>query len=110
MTMQEKPLTTDPIRPTLQDVLDGLNRNSALSNTRRRDLKSAVNCFATLTDSTPALIPLDLAEIRAVLDLNGADPGQGVAKTLGEPAQRSVGGDRRFRPAANGKDCLGPAE
>ena len=37
--------------------------------TRRRDLRSAVNCFAALTDNRPSLIPLDLAAIRAVLDL-----------------------------------------
>ena len=69
MTIPENHPARGLKRPTLQDVLGGLNGNPALSESRRRDLKSAVNCFATLTDSTPALIPLDLAEIRAVLDL-----------------------------------------
>ncbi len=54
---------------TLQDVLDGLDANPSLSPTRRRDLRSAVNCFAALTDNRPSLIPLELAAIRAVLDL-----------------------------------------
>ena len=54
---------------TLQDVLDGLDANPSLSPTRRRDLRSAVKCFAALTDNRPPLIPLDLAAIRAVLDL-----------------------------------------
>lgn len=54
---------------TLQDVLDGLKANPTLSETRRRDLRSAVNCFAALTDSVPALVDLDLAAIRSVLDL-----------------------------------------
>ena len=61
------PITTK--KPTLQDVIDGLKANLTLSETRRRDLRSAVNCFAALTDSAPSLVALDLAEIRSVLDL-----------------------------------------
>jgi integrase len=57
------------ISATLQDVLTGLDANPALSETRRRDLRSAVNCFAALTDSRPSLIPLDLPAIRSILDL-----------------------------------------
>ncbi len=56
-------------RVTLEHVLEGLNANRDLSDTRRRDLRSAVNCFAALTNSTASLIPLDLAAIRSVLDL-----------------------------------------
>src|SRR5690242_18174747 len=54
---------------TLQDVIDGLKNNSTLSETRRRDLRSAVNCFAALTDNVPSFVDLDLAAIRSVLDL-----------------------------------------
>ena len=54
---------------TLQNVLDGLARNSSLSTTRLRDLRSAVTCFAALVDSSPPHVALDLAAIRAVLDL-----------------------------------------
>jgi integrase len=55
--------------PTLQDVLDGLAGNSSLSDSRWRDLRSAVTSFAALMDSSPAHVPLDLGAIRAVLDL-----------------------------------------
>jgi integrase len=55
--------------PTLQDVLDGLARNSSLSDTRRRDLRSAVTSFAALMDTSPAHVALDLGAIRSVLDL-----------------------------------------
>src|SRR5689334_22275918 len=54
---------------TLQNVLDGLAADSSLSDTRRRDLRSAVVCFAALMDSSPAHVSLDLAAIRSVLDL-----------------------------------------
>jgi integrase len=54
---------------TLQDVLEGLVRNSSLSVTRLRDLRSAVTCFAALVDSSPPHVALDVAAIRSVLDL-----------------------------------------
>jgi hypothetical protein len=54
---------------TLEHLLEGLSANRDLSATRRRDLRSAVSCFAALTNSTPSLIPLDLGAIRSVLDL-----------------------------------------
>lgn len=56
-------------RVTLGHVLEGLIANPGLSETRRRDLRSAVSCFAALTNSTPSLIALDLPAIRSVLDL-----------------------------------------
>src|SRR5262245_5763827 len=67
MTIHKTPMTAQPL--TLQDVIDGQNANPTLSATRRRDLRSAVTCFAALTDSTPAFVALDLAAIRSVLDL-----------------------------------------
>jgi integrase len=63
----------DPIPPpaapvTLQDVIDRLVANPSLSETRKRDLRSAVTTFAKLVERTPAMIALDLAGIRATLD------------------------------------------
>jgi integrase len=54
---------------SLQDVLDGLAGNADISETRRRDLRSAVVCFAALIDSNPAHVSVDLTAIRSVLDL-----------------------------------------
>src|ERR1700735_3073884 len=54
---------------TLQDVLDGLAGNSSLSDSRRRDLRSAVTSFAALMDTSPPHVALDLDAIRSVLDL-----------------------------------------
>ena len=53
---------------TLQSVIDRLAGNRGLPETRKRDLRSAVVTFGKLTDRAPALIPLDLAGIRAALD------------------------------------------
>ena len=61
MSKNMSPITTT--KPTLQDVIEALKSNPTLSETRQRDLRSAVNCYAALTDSVPALIPLDLAAI-----------------------------------------------
>ena len=54
---------------TLEHVLEGLKANRDLSDTRRRDLRSAVSSFAALINSSPAYVSLDLAAIRSVLDL-----------------------------------------
>jgi integrase len=53
---------------TLQDVLDRLETNQSLSETRKRDLRSACLAFGKLTGRAPAMVPLDLAAIRATLD------------------------------------------
>ncbi len=53
---------------TLQTVLDRLSANPALTLSRKRDLRSAVTCFAKLMDQPPAAIPLDLAAIRQTFD------------------------------------------
>jgi integrase len=60
------PPSTTPV--TLRTVLDRLAGNSSLSDTRRRDLRSAVVSFAKLRGQPPAAIPLDLADIRRALD------------------------------------------
>jgi integrase len=53
---------------TLQTILDRLSSDGGLSDSRKRDLRSAVISFAKLRGQPPAAIPLDLAEIRATLD------------------------------------------
>jgi integrase len=53
---------------TLETVLDRLAGDDGLSDTRKRDLRSAVTSFAKLKGQPPAAIPLDLAEIRQTLN------------------------------------------
>jgi integrase len=61
--------STGPAQPaTLQDVLDRLGNNTALSDSRRRDLRSAIVVYAKVVGEAPAAIPLDLASIRKTLD------------------------------------------
>ena len=66
MNIAPHPQTTAPA--TLQHALDRLAGNGGLSPTRKRDLCSAVTCFAKLMGQPPAAIPLDLADIRRALD------------------------------------------
>ena len=89
---------------TLQDVIDRLAGNRDLPETRKRDLRSAVVTFGKLMDRAPAVIPLDLADIRAALDAHGAGAGQGLAQALGEPAQRPRRRHRCLRSAADAQD------
>jgi hypothetical protein len=53
---------------TLQTVLDRLSANARLTASRKRDLRSAVTCFAKLKEQPPAAIVMDLAAIRQSLD------------------------------------------
>lgn len=53
---------------TLQTVLDRTSSASGLSDSRKRDLRSAVTSFAKVTGRSPAAIPLDLKGIRETLD------------------------------------------
>jgi integrase len=53
---------------TLQTVLDRLADHPTLSESRKRDLRSAVSNFAKLRAQPPAVIRLDLAQIRQSLD------------------------------------------
>jgi integrase len=66
MKSEPKPPTAVPA--TLQDVIDRLVVDPGLSETRKRDLRSAVVTFAKLGERTPAMIALDLAAVRAALD------------------------------------------
>src|ERR1700730_16341255 len=53
---------------TLKDVVDRLTANPDLSDTRKRDLRSAVVIYGKLKDEPLSAIPLDLAAIRRTLD------------------------------------------
>src|SRR4051812_27652418 len=53
---------------TLQSVLERLAGEKVLSDSRKRDLRSAILSFAKLKGQPPAAIPLDLADLRATLD------------------------------------------
>src|SRR6476660_3939978 len=67
------PMKPNPVLPnaapvTLQTVLDRLAGHAGLLETRKRDSRSAVLSFANILGQPPAAIPLDLADIRRVLD------------------------------------------
>lgn len=53
---------------TLRDVLDRIAAKSDIAHSRKRDLRSAILSFSKLADEAPAFIPLDLSELRRVLD------------------------------------------
>jgi integrase len=58
-----------PTQPaTLQDVIDRLVDNAALSDSRKRDLRSGIVVYAKIVGEAPAAIPMDLASIRKTLD------------------------------------------
>jgi integrase len=52
----------------LQEVIDRLSANADLSDTRKRDLRSAIVTYGKIVGESPAAIPMDLAEIRKTLD------------------------------------------
>jgi hypothetical protein len=66
-TMKNEPRPPAGVPATLQDVIDRMVVDPGLSETRKRDLRSAVVTFAKLGDRTPAMIALDLAAIRTIL-------------------------------------------
>jgi integrase len=53
---------------TLQDIIDRIASNPDIADTRKRDLRCAVISFGKLADKPLASIPLDLGELRRVLD------------------------------------------
>jgi integrase len=63
---------TSPAPPTLATLLAALESPSGLSETRRRDLRSAVKRVAHLLGNTPAAIPLAIDTIRE--GLGGVNP------------------------------------
>jgi integrase len=54
--------------PTLQNVVDLVGGNPELSETRRRDLRSAVVTYGKVVGEPLSTIPMDLAAIRKTLD------------------------------------------
>ena len=66
--MKTHPLPQTAAPATLQTVLDQLAGAGGLSDTRKRDLRSAVSSFAKLQDQPPGAIPVDLGAIRRTLD------------------------------------------
>ena len=66
--MKVDPLPQNTTQVTLQTVLDRLSADRRSSPTRKRDLRSALTCFAGLVGQLPAAIPVDLAAIRQSLD------------------------------------------
>ena len=96
---------TGPAEPaTLQDVLDRLGTNTALSDSRRRDLRSGIVVYAKVVGEAPAAIPMDLASIRKTLD--GVVPLQAKVSRKRWANLRSdiAGGDRGLRPAADAQN------
>ena len=63
---------TSPALPTLATLLAALESHSGLSETRRRDLRSAVKRVAHLLGNTPVAIPLAMDTIRE--GLGGVNP------------------------------------
>jgi hypothetical protein len=58
-----------PAQPaTMQDVVDRVLTNAALSESRKRDLRSAIVTYGKVVGEAPAAIPIDLASIRRTLD------------------------------------------
>ncbi len=53
---------------TMQDVVDRVLDSAALSESRKRDLRSAIVTYGKIVGEVPAAIPMDLASIRRTLD------------------------------------------
>ena len=103
--MKPTPPPQTPTRVTLQTVLDRLALEASdVSDTRKRDLRSAVTSFAKLRDQPPAAIPLDLADIRRTLDGMVPARAQDIAQAMGKPAQRPCRRHRGLGPAADAQD------
>jgi hypothetical protein len=66
--MRIDPLPQTVAVATMQTVLDRLTADPALLPRYKRELCSAVTCYARLVGQPPAAIPLDLAAIRQTLD------------------------------------------
>jgi hypothetical protein len=66
--MKHASTSSEVTTATLQDVLDRIAARSDIGTSRKRDLRSAVLSFGKLADKAPTSIPLDLSELRRVLD------------------------------------------
>jgi integrase len=70
VSLQIEPMKSNSLTrtPTLQTVIDRLGGNAGLSDTRKRDLRSAVISFAKIKGQPPAAVPLDPSDFRQTLD------------------------------------------
>ena len=66
--MKHNSFPTPAAPVTLQDVIDRLGAKTDLSDTRKRDLRSAIVTYSKILGESPAAIPMDLAAIRRTLD------------------------------------------
>ena len=66
--MKHDSFSTPAAPVTLQEVIDRLGANAELSDTRKRDLRSAIVTYGKILCKSPASIPLDLAALRKTLD------------------------------------------
>jgi hypothetical protein len=66
--VKTSPYPDTAVPATLQTALDRLTTAGGLSESRKRDLRSAVTSFAKLRGQPASEIPLDLADIRRTLD------------------------------------------
>jgi integrase len=57
-----------PLMRSLADVLSDLERDTSLSPTRRRDLRSAVRRFCDLVDRDPARVPASIAAVQGAVN------------------------------------------
>jgi integrase len=68
VTRTEKETPTTPPPYVLQQVVDRIAANADLSDTRKRDLRSAIATYGKIIDAPLSEIPLDLAAIRKTLE------------------------------------------
>jgi hypothetical protein len=66
--MKHNSFPTPAAPVTLQDVIHRLGAKTDLSDTRKRDLRSAIVTYSKIHGESPAAIPMDLAAIRRTLD------------------------------------------
>jgi hypothetical protein len=66
--MKHNSFATPAAPVTLQEVIDRLGANAELSDTRKRDLRSAIVTYGKILGQAPQAIPIDLAAIRKTLD------------------------------------------
>ena len=99
---------------TLKDVVDPLVANPVLSDTRKRDLRSAVVIYGKLKGEALSAIPLDLVAMRGTLD--GMVPAQAKVSRKRwsnlrsdlPPPSMPLGCNRCSRPPTSRSSAPGP--
>src|SRR5262249_25642534 len=66
--MKTAPLPVAAVAATLQDIVDRVASDPSLPASRKRDLRSAVVILGKLMGQPLRQVPIDVAEIRRVLD------------------------------------------